>query len=201
MKTPLDQCRCQMHENFIFKLSALNIKYHDDFWEKHLCERQSENINFSCWAGTCQQCSDGTKIDLDKDLPSIVKYREWVVDEELNCRCIKKFSDPKSVHLLLLSDYPQFRYHVQVKRIQESSFSNVKAKLDAGIIQIDFAMAYSCGYQNEIQNALWTRASINLFTLAHFVNQEVECHLFVLDNYKKDKDAIFACLKKFYAKP
>ena len=52
--------------------------------------------------------------------------------------------------------------------------------------------------KKEIQSALWTRATINLFTLARFVNQEVTCHLFVLDNYKKDKDAIFACLQKFY---
>ena len=36
-QTPLDQCRCQVHENFIFKLSALNILYHDNFWQKSLC--------------------------------------------------------------------------------------------------------------------------------------------------------------------
>ena len=59
-------------------------------------------------------------------------------------------------------------------------------------------MAYSCEYQNEIQSALWTRTTINLFTLARFVNQEVTCNLFVLVNYKKDKDAIFTCLQKFY---
>ena len=61
-------------------------------------------------------------------------------------------------------------------------------------------MAQSYKYQNKIQRALWNRALINLFTLAHFVNQNVECHLYVLDNYKEGKDAIFACLKEFYVK-
>ena len=77
--TPLDQFRCQTHENFIFMLSALKIDYSDNFWQKCLCD--SENIDSDC----------------------------------------------------------------------------------------------------------------------RFANQQVTCHLFVLDNYKKDKDAIFACLKKFYA--
>ena len=94
--------------------------------------------------------------------------------------------------------YPTFQQHVRIKRIQEARFLEDKAKANVGITQKDFSMAYSCKYQNEIQSALWTRATINLFTLARFVNQEVTCHLFVLDNYKKDKDAIFACLLKFY---
>ena len=87
---------------------------------------------------------------------------------------------------------------LELNESRKLGFLKIKQKTNAGIIQIDFAMAYSCEYQNEIQSALWTRATINLFTLARFVNQEVTCHLFVLDNYKKDKDAIFACLQKFY---
>ena len=94
--------------------------------------------------------------------------------------------------------YPTFQQHVRIKRIQEARFLEDKAKANVGVTQIDFAMAYSCEYQNETESALWTRATINLFTLARFVNQEVTCHLFVLDNYKKDKDAIFACLQKFH---
>ena len=99
---------------------------------------------------------------------------------------------------LVMNYYPTFQQHVRIKRIQEARFLEDKAKANVCITQKDFSMAYSCKYQNEIQSALWTRATINLFTLARFVNQEVTCHLFVLDNYKKDKDAIFACLQKFY---
>ena len=59
-------------------------------------------------------------------------------------------------------------------------------------------MAYSCTKQNKIHSGLWRRAAISLFTFERYVNQEVSCHLFVLDNYKKDKDAILVCLEKFY---
>ena len=44
--TPMDQCKCKVHENFIFKLSALKINYHDNFWEKCLCEGHVELVNF-----------------------------------------------------------------------------------------------------------------------------------------------------------
>ena len=36
--TPMDQCKCKVYENFVFKLSALKINYDDDFSEKCLCE-------------------------------------------------------------------------------------------------------------------------------------------------------------------
>ena len=121
-----------------------------------------------------------------------------MVDDEFNRRSIEKTCPSRLLQSLLIQDLPKVQQHVQLKRIQEASFQTVKAKSNIGITQIDFAMAYSCEYQNEIQSALWTRASINLFTLARFVNQEGFCHLFVLDDYKKDKDAIAACLLKFY---
>ena len=43
------------------------------------------------------------------------------------------------------------------------------------------------------------RATLNLLTLAHYVNQNASCNLFVLDDaYSKDKDAILACLDKLF---
>ena len=69
-----------------------------------------------------------------------------------------------------MNDYPTFQQHVGTKRIQEARFLEDKAKANVGITQIDFAMAYSCEYQNEIQSAFWTRATTNLFPLARFFN-------------------------------
>ena len=182
--TPLDQCRCQTNENFIFMSSALKIDYSDNIWQNVLCD--SENIDSDCWTGSCTDCSNGSKIVFEENsFPSIIKYHKWIVDEETNQRCVEESTDPKSLHLLLLSDFPRFQKHVQVKRIQESRFNFLKAESDIGITQMDFAMAYSCKYQNEIQSALWSRASINLFTLARFANQQVTCHLFVLDNFQE----------------
>ena len=61
--TPMDQCKCKVYENFIFKLSALKINYHDNFWEKCLCEGLSQ-ITSTCWAGECQECLGGKKFPL-----------------------------------------------------------------------------------------------------------------------------------------
>ena len=195
--TQLDQCKCQIHENFIFKLSALKINYHNNFWGNVLCEDESENLISPCWNGECHECSNGRRIVFNQP-PSDVTYNEWIVDDEFNQRSIEKTCPSRLLQSLVIQDLPKVQQHVQLKRILEASFQTVKAKSNIGITQIDFAMAYSCEYQNEIQSALWASASINLFTLARFVNQEVFCHLFVLDDYKKDKDVIAACLLKFY---
>ena len=64
-----------------------------------------------------------------------------------------------------MNDYPTFQQHVRIKQIQEARFLEDKAKVNVGITQIDFAMACSCESQNQIQSA-----TINLFTLACFVN-------------------------------
>ena len=61
--TPMDQCKCKVHENYIFKLSALKINYHHNFWEKSLCEGHSQIFTSTCWAGECQECLGGLPID------------------------------------------------------------------------------------------------------------------------------------------
>ena len=195
--TPMDQCICKVNENFILKLSAVNINYHN-FWEKSLCEGHSQIFTSSCWAGECQECLGGKKIPfIELPIDQIITYNEWIVDGDNSQQCMVKTCTTQLLQSLVMNYYPTFQQHVRIKQIQEARFLEDKAKANVGISQIDFAMVYSCEYQNEIQSALWTRATINLFTLARFVNQEVTCHLFVLDNYKKDKDAICACLQKF----
>ena len=62
--TPMDQCKCKVHENFIFKLSALKINYHDNFWKKCLCQGHSKIFTSTCWAGECQQYLGGKKFPL-----------------------------------------------------------------------------------------------------------------------------------------
>ena len=57
----------------------------------------------------------------------------------------------------------------------EKKFQGVSTthEQDIGITQLDFLVACSCDYQNEIQCTFWTRATVNLLTLAHYVNQNV----------------------------
>ena len=41
--------------------------------------------------------------------------------------------------------------------------------------------------------------TVNVLTLAHYVNQNISCHLIVLDDaHSKDKDAILACHDKLF---
>ena len=55
---------------------------------------------------------------------------------------------------LVMNYDPIFQQHVGIKRIQEARFLEDKAKANVGVTQIDFAMAYSCEYQNETKSAL-----------------------------------------------
>ena len=158
-----------------------------------MCEGHSKIFSSTCWAGKCQECLGGKKNPfIELPIDQIITYNEWIVDGDNNQRCMVKTCTTQLLQSLVMNDYPTFQQHVRIKRIQEARFLQDKAKADVGITQIDFVMAYSCEYQNEIQGALWTRATTSLFTLARSVNEEVTCHLFVLENYKKDKDAIFA---------
>lgn len=94
--------------------------------------------------------------------------------------------------------YPEFFKHVNIKKIQESEFVQDKSIPGRRILQCDFAMAYECEFQNEIQSALWSRKSVTLFTVAAFLNSECSTYLVCSDTQKKDKDVVSAILIKIY---
>ena len=145
--TPMDQCKCKVHEKFIFKLSAWKINYHDNFWEKCLCKGHSKIFTSTYWAGECQECLGGKKIPFIKlPIDQIITYNEWIVDDGNNQWCMAKTCTTQLLQSLVMNDYPTFQQHVKIKRIQEARFLEDKAKADVGISQIDFAMAYSCEY-------------------------------------------------------
>ena len=53
-------------------------------------------------------------------------------------------------------------------------------------------MGYSCEYQNEIQSALWSRNSINLFTAALYSNNlPGKSFLLITDCKDKGKNSVF----------
>ena len=177
--TPLDQCRCEKHKNFFFKLTALKIDYYNNFWEQCLCQGNSEDLVTFCWKGTCLQCSKGQKILFDNsDLPETVKYQEWILDDEQIRRRVERSPDDRiSLYLLLLSGFPS---SINIKRTQESSFEQIKSKSDIVLIQIDFAKAYSCEYQNKIQSAPWNRGSITSLLLHALLTRKLSANCFCL---------------------
>lgn len=102
------------------------------------------------------------------------------------------------LHENLISELPGVLYHVNIKKIQANDFKNDKKSENVRILQIDFAMSYSCEYQNEVQSALWSRESVTLFTAASFF--ESQCKTFVIcsDTKQKDKDSIFTFVTYLY---
>lgn len=81
------------------------------------------------------------------------------------------FRLPTSIKLVL-DDFAIIQRHVQTKWIKKRAFMK---------------------QQNKIQSALWTKATVRLLTIARYVNQNVSCHLFVLDKLPHQLvDEIFA---------
>ena len=79
--------------------------------------------------------------------------------------------------------------HVNAKRIQAQAFQDDVNDPNARVLQIDFSMAYQCKYQNEVQSALWTKGSVNLFTCALYHYSTTKAFV-ISRNYKgKDKFA------------
>lgn len=66
------------------------------------------------------------------------------------------------------------------------------------VLQIDFAMAYSCEYQNKVQSALWSRASVQLFTAAGFFNGKCSSFIICSDAKDKGKDTVCALILTLY---
>ena len=61
-----------------------------------------------------------------------------------------------------------------------------------------FAMSYSCEYQAEIQSALWSRASVTLFTAAVFYKDTTKTYLICSNTNDKGKDTVYTFVNRLY---
>ena len=95
-------------------------------------------------------------------------------------------------------DLPSFHKLVRVKRIQEAELESDKKT--ARVVQIDFAMAYQCEYQDEVQSALWSRQSVTLVTVAVFHRGQTKSLVVCSDTKNKDKTSVLAFMLEFYDK-
>ena len=66
------------------------------------------------------------------------------------------------------------------------------------MLQIDFAMSYSCEYQNEIQSAVWSHESVMLFTAAMTYKAECKTFLILSDSRDKGKDTVAVFIDFLY---
>lgn len=89
-------------------------------------------------------------------------------DAKINCQvketCIGEVLE------CMRDNFSVISYHINTKRIQYQEFQKDKNSSESRVLQLDFAMNYSCSYQDEVQSALWSRKSITLFTAAVFAN-------------------------------
>ena len=188
--TPADQCKCLQHENFMLKLAGLGKTDNNEWWGKVLCD--PEKLHDKCWKAECDVCGKTLVIDefKDSDKSKDVTWMEWVKEDNGRLKKVMKFGCQGELEELVEAGMSDFQEHVRVKRIQALAFE--KAKQQKTVIEMDFAMSYSCEYQNEVQSALWSRESVMLFTAAIFQNGSCESHVIVSNSNDKGKDSVFA---------
>ena len=99
----------------------------------------------------------------------------------------------------LVNEWNVILTHINTKRIQAQEFEKDKKRENARVLQIDFAMNYSCECQTEKkQSALWSRASVTLFTAAAITKDSGQSFLICSDTKDKDKDTIAAFIFALY---
>lgn len=193
--TPSDQCKCMIHENFMYKVKGLKQNYSNDWWSKILCD---PSLDSKCWNNECESCSDGKKLLLPMDLSKVCVWKEWGKDSENKLRLITHETSLGELKDKLIDSIHIMMNHVNLKRIQADEFQKDKLSNNVRILQVDFAMSFSCEYQNEVQSALWSRTSVLLFTAASFYKGNCQTYLICSDATSKDKDTVFVFLNVLF---
>ena len=74
------------------------------------------------------------------------------------------------------------------------NFEQDKKDSKSHLLQVDFAMAYSWEYQNEVHQTvnLWSHQTVNLFTAVTYdTNGKEKLFLIVTDSQDKSKNSVF----------
>ena len=129
------------------------------------------------------------KFTIEKSDADTVLWKECIKTETRHLRidqkqgCVGELKD-------IFSEFS--KEHVRIKWIQSTAFTEDEKRSHCHVLQCDFAMAYSCDYQNEVQSALWSRKCINLFTAALYSKSLVcEPFLIITDSQDKGKNSVF----------
>ena len=156
--SPNDQCKCLTHENLRLRLTGLKVTYESQkFWTEVMCDATPNSV---CWRQKRDVCVNGQLLQLPVSIEpdSQVKWKEW---ENIEKMCsdgsvrkvlVSSSKQGKAKELLgaLKDNHEQTAVHINVKRIQAHNFEDDKKTPFVRILQVDFAMNYSCEYQNEV---------------------------------------------------
>ena len=137
------------------------------FWQIVLCG--SEDYTSSCWKGECDNRCNGKTVPFPNIISNrIISYKEWGYNDQKRLT-LKTLECPfGEIKEKCCEKYSQFQKHVCIKRIMHNNFEQEKKDSKCHLLQVDFAMAYSYEYQNEVQSTLWSRQTVNLFTAATY---------------------------------
>ena len=169
-------------------LKSLKITYDSkSFWKDVPC---NDEINSECWQGICNTCLKRQKIIITEDIGRIVTWKQWIKDFDKKLTCNVKETYIGEVKSSLEESDSSVVSHINVKRVQAMDFEKDKSSPETRVLQVDFAMNYSCSYQEEVQSALWSRKSITLFTAAIFRKNTCSTMLICSDTTEKEKNAV-----------
>ena len=143
----LDQCKCSVHENSYLLLNALGVNIDKiSFWQIVLCD--NEDYTLSCWKGECNNCCNGKAIPFPNIISNrIISYKEWGYNDQKRL-ALKTLESPfGEIKEKFCEQFPQFQKHVSIKQIMHDNFEQDKKDSKCHLLQVDFAMAYSCEYQ------------------------------------------------------
>lgn len=107
--TPLDQFKCETHENFICKIAAIKISYHNDFCSKHSCDNSLSYY----WVRKWDDCSNGN-VTLPSDHGNEATHQKWETTAIIIAVYIRKSWWAKDLHKLVSEDFV-VHWYVQTK--------------------------------------------------------------------------------------
>ena len=155
-------------------------------------------LNSSCWQSNCEVCENGKTLPLDINPETYVSWKEWcfveVSQNVKKLQCQVRTGCASELTEILRNQCLSTLTYINIKRIQSSQFQTDLVNPNICVLQIDFAMSYSCECQDEVQSALWSRESKMLFTASHNVK-----HIFIAsDSRDKGKDTVTVFIDFLY---
>lgn len=171
--TPLDQCFCLYHTNFISCCDAINgainefPKYDSKLERLVLCDQPKK----LCWLQKCSKCPNVKNqltemMDRSGKKTFSVSITKWIKDNDTNR--FKKVVQQMTLQNLVdhfVKLLPEFLKHVYIKRTQSIAFEKDCEEVTNGdgrtaVLQVDFAENFICEAQEEIQSANWNQATV-----------------------------------------
>ncbi|KAJ6639710.1 hypothetical protein Bhyg_12457 [Pseudolycoriella hygida] len=169
--TPLNQCLCLHHSNFMLCCTAIRKtlpefpKYGSTLEKTILCKDSTQK----CWLRKCDQCPNAKNVlanFVGKKRNKSVSWLKWIKHGETKryTKVIVRGTLKRLVDYFL-EQLPTFLRHSYIKRSQHASFEKdiEEAKSSNGevaVFQADIAENYTCEAQNEIQSAHWHQATV-----------------------------------------